>query len=141
LFYYLVWSTKGREPLITQAVAAVLERSVRASCDEQQVLIHAFGTMPDHVHLAASIPPALAIAKVVGRLKGAATDTINETVAQDDHFAWQAEYGALSFGEKNLPAVVAYVTNQPARHAAGRLWPTLEVIDPAHLDTASAKQD
>ena len=140
LFYHLVWSTKGREPLISPQVASVLDQSIRSSCDAQQIILHALGTMPDHVHLAASIPPALALATVVGRIKGAASRAINETVAHADRFAWQAEYGALSFGEKNLPAVIAYVTNQPARHAAGRLWPTLEAIDPTQLASTGARR-
>ncbi len=80
-----------------------------------------------HVHLAASIPPRLAIADFVGRLKGAASYAPNGAQhGPNARFAWRAEYGILSFGVKALPDVVAYVRNQPARHAANDLRPALE---------------
>ena len=86
--------------------------------------MHAVGIMPDHVHLVVSIPPRITIAAFVKQLKGSARHLINYAIPEDGRptFAWQAEYG----GEKALPDVVAYVENQPARHAANRLWPALE---------------
>ncbi len=87
--------------------------------------LFALGFMPDHVHLVASIPPRLAIADFVGRLKGASSYAANG-IPREARFAWQAEYGILSFGEKALPTVVDCVRNQPARHASSNIWPTLE---------------
>jgi putative transposase len=133
LFYHLVWATKGREPLLVGDVADAVERSLRTTCKEQEVRLIAYGPMPDHLHLVLSIPPRLAVADVVGRLKGAASYVANGVKhGQDARFAWQGEYGVYSFGEKSLPDVVAYVRDQPARHAENRLWPTLEqTTDPS----------
>jgi putative transposase len=41
-------------------------------------------------------------------------------------FHWQDEYGVLSFGEKNLPAVVRYIQNQKHHHADGTLNEAME---------------
>jgi hypothetical protein len=35
----------------------------------------------------------------------------------------------LTFDEKDLPQVINYVQNQPARHAANRLSTTMETIE------------
>ncbi|MDP9362853.1 MAG: IS200/IS605 family transposase [Chloroflexota bacterium] len=128
LFYHLIWATKDWAPLIDPAVEDAIERSFRAICEELGVRLFATGVVPDEVHLVVSIPPRLALADVVGRLKGASSFAVKGADHRSDgaRFAWQGEYGALSFGEKSLPGVVAYVKNQTARHATNDLWPTLE---------------
>ena len=130
LFYHLIWATHGREPLIDEEAARLVALSIKTSCNEQQAILHATGIMPDHVHVADSIPPSIAVATFVGRLKGAASHAVNAAAHRPAGapFSWQAEYGALSFGERNLPDVTAYVDNQPARHADHRLWDRLEQI-------------
>jgi putative transposase len=127
LFYHVVWATHRREPVLDDRAAEVVERAIKAACREQAVILHAVGVMPDHVHVAASIPPAVSIASVVGRWKGSASHLLNHAERDGDRppFAWQAEYGVLSFGEKALPDVIAYLQNQPTRHAAQRLWDAL----------------
>jgi len=131
LYYHCVWSTKGREPFIDDIVAPVIAQSVHDSYEEKGLRLHGVGLMPDHVHLAITIPPRFAIADVIGRVKGAATFRVNSAsyASGRPKFAWQAEYGVLSFAEKHLPDVHAYVTDQPARHAANRLWPHFERWD------------
>jgi putative transposase len=130
LFYHIVWATKGREPLIDDAREAVIRLSIQTTCRGEKVILHAIGMMPDHVHVAASVPPGIALATLIGRLKGASAHAANAAnVARTVPFAWQSEYGVFSFTEKNLPDVVAYVTNQRQRHAARDLWPTFEDLE------------
>ena len=128
LFYHLVWATKDREPSIDEVAARVVEESIRASCDEPGIRLHAIGIMPDHVHVAVSLPPRIALASFIGQTKGRATHEVNGSDQGPNRgpFAWQNEYGALSFGERALPDVIAYVRNQPERHAANRIWLALE---------------
>src|SRR5215217_2405923 len=112
LFYHLVWSTQRRHPQIDDETAELLRRSFRATCHDLHVIVHAIGTMPDHVHLAVSIPPTVAVTDAISRLKGSASHLVNRTMTRDDRFSWQNEYAVLSFGERHLPSVVDYVLNQ-----------------------------
>jgi len=132
LFYHLVWATRAREPLLDDEAAALVQRSLRATSHECRAIVHAIGIMPDHVHVAVSIPPSVSIADVVKRLKGSSSHLLNHErePRTDSTFAWQAEYAVFSFGEKALADVVAYVENQSARHASDRLWPDLEQTAP-----------
>jgi putative transposase len=127
-FLHLIWATKGREPLIGDREKQIIRWSMRTTLDELQVLLHAVGMMPDHVHLVVSVPPKVAVADVVRRLKGASSHAANhvDTRRSSGVFAWQTEYGGLPFGERSLPRVVAYVERQREHHAANDLWPTLE---------------
>jgi putative transposase len=131
-FYHLVWGTKAREPLIGEDEEGVIRYSMKTTLDELDVIPHAVGFMPDHVHVAVSIPPKVAVAVLVKRLKGASAHAVNHADGRSDtgRFGWQAEYGVLTFGEKALPDVIAYVNNQRTRHANRRTWPPLERHDP-----------
>jgi len=44
----------------------------------------------------------------------------------DIHFAWQAEYGVVSFGAKMLDMVVRYAKNQRKHHSEGTAMAMLE---------------
>jgi putative transposase len=128
LFYHLIWATKDRALLIDAQHHQTIQGLIRAKGQEARALIHAVGIMPDHIHVVASIPPGIAIATLVGKMKGATSRELNELMQAETGaaFAWQGEYGVLSFSEKALAAVVAYASNQPAHHAAHRLWRGLE---------------
>ena len=125
-YYHLVWSTRGREPIVDGALEEVVETCIRTTCKDQRAVLHAIAVMPDHVHVAVSIPPGVAVSTFVGRLKGAWSHAAN--AERSGTFAWQAEYGALTFGEKALPDVIADVNNPQARHADQRLWPPMEQV-------------
>jgi REP-associated tyrosine transposase len=130
-YCHLVWGTKRREPLIDNEVGAIIVRSVQSTCLDCRAILHAMGIMPEHIHLAVSIPPRLAIAEFVRSVKGASSYELNKTNRIDRlaRFGWQAEYGLISFGERSLASVVAYVNNQAAHHAANNLWPSFEILE------------
>ena len=127
LFYHLVWATRDRAPLIGEREEILIRRSFELTFADLDAIPHAIGFMPDHVHLAVSAPPKIAPAELVRRLNGASTHAVN---SRENHhgarFAWQGEYGVLSFGEQALPDVVAYVDDQPARHASNMAWTRIE---------------
>lgn len=127
LHCHLVWATKGRAPMLDEERRRAIDPAMRAACRERGAIVHASGFMPDHVHLAVSIPPRVAVSDLVRMVKGNASYLLNHTNGPEDaaRFAWQAEYGALSFSKRALP-VVGYVVNQAAHHADHRLWSDYE---------------
>jgi putative transposase len=135
LNYHLVWATKNREPLLASERAALADRAIHSACREQAAVIYAVGIMPDHVHLAVSIPPRIAVADLVRLVKGGTSHLLNHAPNRNggDPFGWQAEYGALSFGKRSLAQIVAYVENQADRHAANTLWEMFEYTERPHL--------
>jgi putative transposase len=128
LFYHLVWATKNREPMIGPDEEAVIRRSLKLTFADLDVIPHAVGMMPDHIQVVVSAPPKISPAELVRRMKGASSRAINEQIARWEQasFTWQREYGVHSFGAQALPTIIAYVTNQPAHHAAKDLWSGLE---------------
>ena len=96
---------------------------------ELGVKIHSAGNIEDHAHVAASIPPKLAVADCVRHLKGASSYAINHMPDSDGKFKWQEGYGALSVGERSLETVKEYVAKQKERHRENRLIDVYERID------------
>lgn len=129
-FYHLVWATKNREAWITSERMEMLQQAFRVVAKDQGAYTHAIGGMPDHVHVAVSIPPTITVSDYVGRLKGGSSRLIGKSIADPDMetFLWQSQYGVLTFGERALPEVIAYVENQPRHHATGSLWRSFEQL-------------
>jgi putative transposase len=119
LHYHLVWATDERQPIIDAANADVLHRALYGKAKELALIVHALGGMADHIHIVASVPPKLALADCVGKLKGASSHAANLGQAGGPVFRWQAGYGALSIGGRSLPEVIAYVRDQVRHHQMG----------------------
>jgi putative transposase len=129
LFFHFVWATKGREPAITPALEPALHGYIRAKCSELGVTVHAVNGMPDHIHLACSLPTTLSVAAFAERIKGASSRFANTQLdagPTDAPFRWQPGYGVLTFSKRDLAAVVGYIDGQKAHHTAGDVRAALE---------------
>jgi putative transposase len=124
-YYHIVWATKHRAPLITPEVEAILFPVIVGKACEMGAIVYALNGTGDHVHLAVAIPPRLAVASLVGDVKGRSSHVVNHQIAGD--FAWQTGYGVLTFSEKHLPWVVDYVRQQKEHHACQAIQFQLEV--------------
>ena len=126
LFYHAVWATRCREPLISAEVESVIHGLLRGKAVGLGAEVFALNGMEDHVHLVTSIPPKLAVAAFIGKVKGATSTRFNKSGLLNRPFFWQEEYAVLSFDRKRLPQYVAYVRNQKTHHAKGSVIPILE---------------
>ena len=126
LFYHFVWGTKNGDPMISPTWENSLHNVIAAKASELGALVHAVGGIENHVHLVASVPPRIALSTFVGQVKGTSSHFVNHELAPDATFAWQEEYGVVSFGGKQLDMVVRYVKNQRRHHDEGTNVPMLE---------------
>lgn len=63
--YHIVWITKYRKPVMTGLVGERVREVIRLICQEHEVEILKGHISKDHVHLFVSVPPHLAISKLV----------------------------------------------------------------------------
>lgn len=130
LFYHFVWGTKNREPLIAPEWEDSLHNAIAAKATELGAFVHAVGGIEDHVHLVVSVPPKIALSTFIGQVKGNSSHFVNHALDVDIYFAWQAEYGVVSFGGKTLDMVARYAKNQRRHHAEGTTIAMLERVVP-----------
>ena len=128
LHYHLVWATKHRAPLLTAEVEPVIYGFLRSKAMGLGATVFALNGVEDHVHMVASIPPKIAVARFIGQVKGAASARFNGLNSSEGTFYWQSEYAAFSFDRKRLPNYVAYVTRQKDHHRTQTLIPILERV-------------
>ena len=70
LHAHLVFVTKYRRPVFTDAMLTFCEHTMRTVCADLDVELVEFNGETDHVHLLVVYPPAVAISVLVQRLKG-----------------------------------------------------------------------
>ena len=130
LHYHFVWTTKHRQPLLTEQVEPVVYDYLREKSAELDVKIFALNGVADHVHLVAAVPPKLAVAKFVGQIKGYSSTLFNQRSDAPFRFQWQTEYAAFSFDRKRLPNYISYVRRQKEHHQTDTTIPILERTEP-----------
>ena len=91
--------------------------------------MHEIGGTETHVHLAVSVPPTLTPSQWIGELKGGSAHDVNQQTGKRQKVVqWQAGYGIVSFGTKDLEWVIQYIRNQRQHHAKGTVHDRLERI-------------
>ena len=130
LFYHFVWGTKNGEPLIEPEWESSLHNVIAAKAADLGAFVHAVGGIESHIYPVASVPPKIALSKFVGQAKGSSSHFVNHELGTKTHFAWQSEYGVISFGGKKLDMIVKYVKNQRAHHTEGTAMTMLENATP-----------
>lgn len=68
--YHVVWATKYRYRVMQGEVRERLRTIIRQTCEELDVHIVRGVLARDHIHMFISIPPKLALATVMQRIKG-----------------------------------------------------------------------
>jgi putative transposase len=116
LHYHLIWATYQREPFLTEDIERQVYGTILNKAKELDCIVHAIGGIEDHIHIAITIPPKLAVSNVIGQFKGASTYYVNHQPQANDTFRWQGGYGALTFGERSMKTVMAYIRNQKQHH-------------------------
>jgi putative transposase len=127
---HITWHCKESSPLLTPQVEPVAHRIIsQRIASTPEVFVHEIGGTETHIHIAVTIPPSLTISEFVGQVKGASSHDVNQQFAiRGKVLQWQAGYGVVSFGTKDLPWVKQYIRNQREHHAAGRTSDRLERI-------------
>ncbi len=128
-YYHVVWATKYRQPMIISTYEPVIFAAIREQSQQLACSVLAINGVSDHIHVAVTIPPSLAVAKWVGSVKGASARAVNMGFNRDERFHWQEGYGVMSFGETALEIVKTYIDGQKERHANGELNTYLERIE------------
>ena len=108
----------------------MLQQAFRVVAHDKGAFTHAVGGMPDHIHVAVSIPPTISVSEYVQRLKGSSSRYLNKTLEfpELDGVTWQRGFNVDTFTKRALPDVVSYIEHQAERHASNDLWQSFEEL-------------
>lgn len=118
LHAHLVFVTKYRRRVLTDAMLTHCENTVRSVCNDLNAELVEFNGEADHVHLLVTYPPTLAISQLVQRLKGHTARTVRREytgacvrVRMRRHL-WSPSYFAVSCGGAPLSIIKQYIDGQ-----------------------------
>ena len=128
LFYHFVWSTKYRQPSLTDQIEKPVVMIFRSKAKEMNLeIIEAEGAW-DHIHVLLRTNQNVAPAEIPKHFKGASSHFVNHVTLNDNYekFYWQDGYGVVSVSPEAVKSVAEYVRNQKAHHRRGTLISDLE---------------
>jgi putative transposase len=113
---HVVFSTKGREPLIIPDITQRLYDYIGGTLRGNKCSLLDAGGVPDHVHLLVSMSRDMSAADLVRLVKSNSSRWIHETFSKLMGFAWQSGYGAFAVSYSQISDVKKYIGRQEEHH-------------------------
>jgi putative transposase len=117
IYVHVVFSTKNRQPFLTDADFRVRVHAYLAgtmtNLDSPTVIV---GGVADHVHLLCRLSKLHCITDLVRDLKRGSSNWIKQENAALGDFHWQAGYGAFSVSPSHVDALKKYIAEQEEHH-------------------------
>jgi putative transposase len=115
--YHIVWITKYRKKVMTGLVAERVRELIRQICKENDVEIIKGHVSKDHIHIFVSVPPHLAISKLVQSIKGKSSfKMMSENKELSRQFwgrhLWGRGYFVATSGNITDEVIMEYIKNQ-----------------------------
>ena len=118
LHAHLVFVTKYRRAVFTDAMLTYTEQTMREVCADLAVELVEFNGETDHVHLLVAYPPTLAISVLAQRLKGRTAYEVRREFtgacvrARMRGHLWSPSHFAVSCGGAPLSIIKQYIDGQ-----------------------------
>jgi putative transposase len=116
LIYHIVYSTKERQPLITNDLQPRLYDYIGGMIRKRGGICLEIGGMSDHVHILAKLKPDKALSDVLRDLKANSTGWMHDVFPEMKDFTWQRGYGAFTVSSSQVEKVRQYIANQEEHH-------------------------
>ncbi len=116
ILVHLVFSTKNREPRLTDDIRQELHAYIGGIVEKQKGTLLQAGSVADHIHLLIAHPRTIAPAGLVQEIKTGTSIWLKTRVARFADFHWQGGYGIFSISPSHRPALEAYLANQAEHH-------------------------
>ena len=115
--YHIVWITKYRKKILGGEVGKRVRELLRGICKQHDVEILQGHVSQDHVHMFVSVPPHLAISKLVQYLKGKSSYKLmqeNKQISQLywGRHLWARGYFVATSGNITDEVIMDYIKNQ-----------------------------
>ena len=115
--YHVVWITKYRKPVLSREIGKRVRDLTRVICTSLDVEIVKGHVSREHVHLLVSVPPYIAVSKLVQRIKGVTSrKLLQENKGLNKAFwgrhLWSRGYFVASTGNVTEEVIASYIEEQ-----------------------------
>jgi len=116
ILIHLIFSTKNREPFITELIETELHPYMAKVFRELKSPSLAINGTADHVHILFSLARTVNVSDLVQDVKSESSKWIKTKGVEFKNFHWQRGYGAFSIGQSQVAAVKRYIARQKIHH-------------------------
>ena len=116
LHIHLVYSTKNREPIITDTVRSPLHAYMATVLQNLGCAPVLINSVEDHAHLLLDLARTSSVSQVVEDVKKSSSKWIKTKGPGFASFAWQSGYGAFAVSESHVETVRQYIASQREHH-------------------------
>jgi REP element-mobilizing transposase RayT len=113
---HLVFSTKGRRPLLRDEERGQLHAYIAGILAHQGSPLIEINSVRDHIHILLAQSKNHAPAKIVEQIKSSSSAWIKTQHSSYLDFAWQAGYGEFSVSPMHVESVREYIRQQSEHH-------------------------
>ncbi len=115
--YHIVWITKYRKKVISGIIAERVRELIREICKANDVEMIKGHVSKEHIHIFVSVPPHLAVSKLVQYIKGKTSIKLQQEfkVIQKEFWGrhlWARGYFVASSGNVTDEVIMKYIENQ-----------------------------
>ena len=117
IYVQIVFVVQGRQNLIKNEHKEELHKYITGVIKKKNQKLIAINCMPDHTHIFIGLKPNIALSDLVRDIKNNSSTFINKKKWIPGKFKWQRGFGAFSYSQSQIDAVVKYIQNQEQHHA------------------------
>jgi len=116
IVYQIVFSTKNRERTLVKPQREELFKYIGGLISNKKCHPYIINGVEDHLHIATSLHPSVALATLIKDIKLSTSDFIKSNRLFKNFSGWQDGYGAFTYGKSDLDRLVRYIQNQEEHH-------------------------
>lgn len=115
-YIHIVFSTKYRQPLITEDIEEELYAYLGGICKRLECQPIKIGGYSDHIHILCMLSKKIALMKLLEEVKAHSSRWIKTKGERFSNFYWQDGYGAFSVNPAEADRVIWYIAHQKEHH-------------------------
>ena len=113
--YHIIWCTKYRRSVLSPEIQARFKALAIDKQEDFGYVVREIESMPDHIHLLASIPPHLSVTNIIGKIKGYTANVLRTefpVLKRKLPCLWTRSKFVASAGSVTLDVLKQYVESQ-----------------------------
>ena len=116
-YIHIVFSTKYRQPLITDDIESELHAYLGGVCKKLECHPLKVGGYTDHIHILCMLSRKITLMKLLEEIKSHSSKWVKTKGDNFKDFYWQNGYGAFSVKPSEVDVVIRYIANQKEHHS------------------------
>ncbi|MCP4407437.1 MAG: IS200/IS605 family transposase [Gammaproteobacteria bacterium] len=117
IWLHIIFSTKNREPLLTdKEVRKQVHAYLAGICKQMSSSALIIGGIADHVHILCNQSKNVALKDLIQKVKQGSSKWVKRQWPSLNYFYWQQGYGAFSVCPPHVDKVRDYIANQEEHH-------------------------